>query len=308
MRRACGQRGDRLDDQRPERLGQVVAHAVEHRAARRRGSSSAVRSPPLTVDQRVDVAVDDERRRRRAGAGPSARPPRGDDGQQLAADARRVEAAVVRRGRPRSRPRSSSKCSGLPISSAAVDAAGDVRRRARSAAGVEQRPAATSGVGLADVGVAGGRHDRRQRQHPLGVLDRHRLHDHPAHRRARRRGPGRCRGASSRPMRVVGHVGQRVRRRRLGSPASGRHDRGHEVELADAVELRRQADVAVVVADDEEAAVDERLAEARRPTRSAGRRGPSPAAAAGRPASPNVSYSISMPLAGARMAPIVDRS
>ena len=41
-----------------------------------------------------------------------------------------------------------------------------------------------SGVGWPTSGSPGGRHDRRERAHPVRVLDGDGLGDHPAHRRA----------------------------------------------------------------------------------------------------------------------------
>ena len=103
----------------------------------------------------------------------------------------------------------------------------------RSVAGGAVSNANASGVELAVPGLAGSRHHRRHRQQPIGVLDRHDLHDHPAHRQAHH----------VRPLdtdrvehgdRIGRHVGERVR----GTVAV---DRG-------VVELGRQSDVAVVEA------------------------------------------------------------
>ena len=104
--------------------GQVVTHALEDHelgAGDDLGRALAARHG----DQRVDVAVDDERVdvELAQGVGAAAR---GQDGQELVTHALGVEAAVERRRRPCAAARSSSKCSGLEISAAALDLAGDV--------------------------------------------------------------------------------------------------------------------------------------------------------------------------------------
>ena len=113
-----------------------------------------------------------------------------------------------------------------------------------------------SRVGLAHGGIAGGRHDRGQRADALRVLDRHRLGDHPAHRRAdqvRAVQPERV----EQPDRVPGHVGQRVRRR--GRVTA--EDRS-EIRRRSLGQVAREPDVAVVRSDDVHALPGERLAEA----------------------------------------------
>ena len=55
---------------RPQRLGQVVAHVADEQQVGAPAISSAVRSPPLGRDQRVVAAVDDERRHRARDAAP----------------------------------------------------------------------------------------------------------------------------------------------------------------------------------------------------------------------------------------------
>ncbi len=82
------------------------------------------------------------------------------------------------------------------------------RPRARSAAAVSST-ASASGVGWPSVGIAGARHDRGEREHPLRALDRHGLGDHPAHRRADDVGPVDAEVVEQADG-VVGHVRQRV--------------------------------------------------------------------------------------------------
>ena len=244
-----------------------------HRGARRPGSASAVRRPPTGVDERVAVAVDHERRARRRAPSAVGAARRRDDGQELAADARRVDAAVVGLRWPARRARASSKWSGLPIAAVDLDAARRWPPRGRRAGRQQERerprgsgwPTSRSPVvDMIDV-------SERTR---VGVLDGHRLGDHPAHRRADDVGRRRCRGrraarARRRPCRTGGTAPRRAR------PGHGLQDRGEAVAAGvDVLELGRQADVAVVEADDEEAAVDEGVARAPRPRRSSGRRGP----------------------------------
>ena len=106
-----------------------------------------------------------------------------------------------------------------------------------------------------DPAAAGRRHDRDQRADPVGVLDRQRLADHPAHRDAdhvRRLDPEVVHQAD----RVGGHVGEQV--------GGGRAAAEEEVDAprhARLVEHGRAADVAVVEADDAEAALGQHRAE-----------------------------------------------
>ena len=88
--------------------------------------------------------------------------------------------------------------------------------------------ARTSGTDSVERRLAGGRHDRGQRPHPVGMLDRHRLDDHPAERRADDVGPfdaevvehaRRRRRPCRQPVRDLGHrpvAGPRRHHRRRG--------------------------------------------------------------------------------------------
>ncbi len=107
--------------------------------------------------------------------------------------------------------------------------------------------------------VAGRRHDRRQREHAFRMLDRKRLGDHPAERRAddvRGLDPERI----EQPGRIAGHVGERVRAGRDLARERTRHRAGRSVG-----EDRRASRIAVVEADDAEALSGDQLAELVRP-------------------------------------------
>ena len=184
------------------------------------GITSAVRSPP-------DGATSGSSRRRgspgRAGrAGATRRIGWATRRWRRAGWPRPPGRSSGRRPGRRARPaRSASKCSGLPISSAALDRVGDVARSRSVGAGVS-RTGSIVGRGLADIGVAGRRHDRRERGHPIGRGDGDGLGDHPAHRRADDVGPldAQC-VEQAEP--VGGHVVEQVRR--AGRvPAHGGHD------------------------------------------------------------------------------------
>ncbi len=108
--------------------------------------------------------------------------------------------------------------------------------------------------GLPVPAAAGRRHDRGQRANELGVLGGEDLADHPAHRGTDDVGGGDAELADQ-ARGVLGHVGERVL---LGADPAAEHlahRRRPEVEVG------RAADVAVVEADDVEAAVGELLAE-----------------------------------------------
>ena len=122
-----------VDDQRPQRLRQVVAHVGEHSRSAP-GISSAVRSPPLGRDQRVVAAVDDERRdvARRAAARCDRRWRR----SRPAGAARPRGRSAVERGRRgldrvRSDRRTASSCEDLRASADAVDVRLALGRRRR---------------------------------------------------------------------------------------------------------------------------------------------------------------------------------
>ena len=132
----------------------------------------------------------------------------------------------------------------------------------RVAARPLQQPGEQARVLPADGAAAGGGHDRGQGPHPLGPQQRHRLHDHAAHRDA-----DDVRGLEAEVVQqaegVVGHVVERVRRPGRAAAA----DEGlHEHPPGDPARgPRGAAGVAVVVADHEEPAVGQRLAELRAP-------------------------------------------
>ncbi len=118
------------------------------------------------------------------------------------------------------------------------------------------------GIGLADVRVTGGRHDAGEREHPIGMLDRHDLHDHPAHRCAddvRGRDVERIEQADG----IVRHGRQRVRR--LDRLAFGVLDEQRHDVRGIALRLGRQPDVTVVESDHPEPAIEEFGDEARGP-------------------------------------------
>ena len=105
-----------------------------------------------------------------------------------------------------------------------------------------------------EAAVARRRHDRAQREHPLGVLDRRRLGDHPAHRGADEVG-GLELEVVEQPDRVGRHVAQPVGR--AATAEEHRPGRRHAAR----VDLARVADVAVVEADHPVAALAEQPAE-----------------------------------------------
>ena len=89
------------------------------------------------------------------------------------------------------------------------------------------------------------------------MLDGEGLHDHAAHRQAHHVGPLHPERVEHRHD-IGGHVGERVRDLRRFTSLQGRHH-AHHVG-GDVGEVGRQADVAVVHADDMEALVHEALA------------------------------------------------
>ena len=199
------------------------------RAARRRGRARRCAAPPVGVTSgsaspwttRVGTssaaqAVGPARRRRgwRAAGGP--RPPGGSSGR-----------------RPRS---ASARATVLVEVVRAADQPAASRRRgaiglvARSAAGGCSRRLHGLGVGLADLGLAGGRHDRGERAHPR------RGARWPSSGRSSRPSTRRRRGRESMPRwsssadGVGGHVGELVRRRRPARPAGAARNVAEEVD------------------------------------------------------------------------------
>ena len=163
-----------------------------------------------------------------------------------------------------------------------IERGADQRPDGRAALGVRRPAAATSpdqrgqqaGVLPADGALAGRRHDAGQRAHPLRVLDRHRLHDHAAHRDPDQVRRPRDRGGRAGDG-VAGQVAQTVRR---PHPAAGvRADQHRPRDPAG--HLGRPAGVAVVVADRRRSRARRASGTARGPTTSSARPGPSRAAA-----------------------------
>ena len=175
---------------------------------------------------------------------------------ELARRCRRVVAAVVGRGgqladaRPR---RAGSR--GDPISLNIAHEVLDVGLAVAAAPGASARSTRAASAGPTRRSP-GRRHDRGERQHPLRVRDRHRLGDHPAHRRARPRGRASMPRWSSSPNASSAMSLEPVGRLDRCSPSIARRRFGHR-----RVDLGRAADVAVVEADHAEAAVGEQLAE-----------------------------------------------
>ena len=176
--------------------------------------------PARRGDQRVVETVDDQQRRSTVAqcVGPVAAC---EDRRELAGGALGVGRPVVGRGRPSGR-RSASK---YRLDDQTAKSADRAITSSRSAGGGVSSTCIASGVGSPVRGVADRRHDRRHAEQPVGVLDRQRLDDHPAHRRA---DDVRLVDAEvvEQADRVSGHVGQRVRhRRQLGASERRRHDR-----------------------------------------------------------------------------------
>ena len=232
-----------------------MAHVAEQQQVRTRdqlGSALAA----VRQDQRVVPPVDHQRRHSQPPEGlGSGR--RASNGRHLAGEPLGVEHAVECRGQE----------PGHRIGVVVAPARPDLRRR--HAVGDEPIPVHRRRGGqrferlrrrIEVPALTGRRHDRGHRQHPIGVINRHLLHDHPAHRH-----PGDVRGLDAQmvqqPHAVVAEVGQRVGhgRQRLARQR-GLGDR-HHVHL-DPVQVRRQADIAVVEADDESSPLGELLPEA----------------------------------------------
>ena len=181
--------GDRVDDHRPQRLGAGRGPCRRRAAGWRRGSARRCARRPRARSacrrDRGSPASGTSSARSCLGAVAA-----GVDRRQLTRRALRVERAVERRGRQRLDRVGVVVALRLP--DLRRDRRLDVRPRVRSAAGsaARRRPPGRR----RRLGVAGRAHDRRQAGDAGRVLDGHRLHDHPAHRRAERCGPARCRG------------------------------------------------------------------------------------------------------------------
>lgn len=117
--------------------------------------------------------------------------------------------------------------------------------------------------GLRKRGIARARHDRGERQDPLGMLARHRLRDHAAHRAADDVRPldgkriQQADRVGSHVVERVGHVRPPPGHERCGESAEIRHRPGGE--------MRRAAGVAIIEADHAIAAYRQFLAERHRP-------------------------------------------
>ena len=189
---------------------------------------------------------------------------------------RRAGAARPPGRTPGRTPRRRGRCASLGVEVPLRRATRRVRSAAamyasRSVGGGASSTASASGVGLPDPRVAGRAHDRRQLRHRSGCSMAIVCTIIPPIDAPDDVGPRRCRGASSRPTAssamsesVYGTGGSSLAARAAPTCTAIGSTRC-------AVEVRRQPAVAVVEADDVAAAVGERLAEARRPRRSAGR-------------------------------------
>jgi hypothetical protein len=198
-------------------------------------------APARRVDQRVIEAVDDEHghvHRRQLGAAVAARVDRG----ELAARTLRVERAVERCARRLLHVREVEVPLGGPHR--VVGRTGD--ELVAIGWGRGEQHAERLGRRLAVGDIADRGHDRRHAGEAFRMLDRHRLHDHAAHRRA---DDVRLLDAEvvEQTDRIVAHVAQRVRHRRhIGAGEHRLHHR-HRIDLLP-VERGRQAAVAIVEA------------------------------------------------------------
>ena len=205
------------------------------------------------VDQGIVGAVDDHGRATDCGQrlGPVTR---ADRGNELALAAGRVDAALVVPGSDRPQPELVELEAWRADHPARRDQVVEIGVEALRRAGhqhLERRLA-----WLADRGRAGGGHQRSQRAHPFGALDRQRLGDEAAER-----GADQVCGIDPEPVEqpggVGGHVGEQVGRvvelAGVGGPQRRRARR---------VEPGRAAAVAVVEANHVQALGCEQLAEA----------------------------------------------
>ena len=199
-----------VDDLRPQRARQVVAHAVDDDELgvgdRGRGRPSARDVHERVVRRRGRRAWAARRRRaarcgrRRRGPPPAGgrRPPGRSRGRRRA---RHALAAPPRRARSparRSRDTTSRSARSRPRESPP-----QARGRTCSASWLGAPTSALPVVDMIEV----------RRAHPLGVLDRDGLGDHPAHRGADQMGASQVERVEQADG-VAGHVGQRVGRRR----------------------------------------------------------------------------------------------
>ncbi len=248
---AIGVVGDRARDPRPQRPRQVVAHSLDQLDPGG-GDRRSDRLAGARRHQPVGLAVDDQRRA--LDPAELGRPvPRGHDRHQLSGRAGRVVAAVVHEQRPlaerlvigriawRADPRE-ERCDvggvGLPL-----------LRRLR-----QQRPHHAEPRHHARPPPARAGHDRAERRDPLGMAGGERLGDHPAHRGADEMG-----AVDADPVEEAGRVGRHLGQRVARRPGQPERPRDHVRRAA--ADFRREADVAVVEADDLVTAVDELPAE-----------------------------------------------
>ncbi len=251
-----GVRLDGVAEVFPQLPGSVMAHVRDQQQP---GAGDELGGAPAAawVDQRVVQAVDHEGRH---GEGPQRLRARAgqDHGAELAAGARRVVGAVVApRGEFPDRV-----CVGVAPGGPRqlLLGRGDIALPIGWLGGEEGLLGGRSGPAV--LRFSGRGHHRGERQHPVGVRDRHRLGDHPAHRGAddvRPLDPQRGQQAQA----VIGHVPQRVRSHGpRGGNVTAAHRRNERANVDGAViEPGGQAAVTVVVADDVPAAPREHRAE-----------------------------------------------
>ena len=224
--------------------------------------SSAVRAPPLGVTSGSSVAVDDEGRARRGRRSPSARRARGDDRRAAGGPCRPGGSSGRRRRRAPGRRALLVEVVGAAdrpaaASSACLDRLVAVGGRAGAAASASPRASGwpTSGSPVVDmIEVSVRTRSGCSMAMVWAIIPPIDAPTTWADSMPR---------ASSRP---TASAAMSVRRygTSTGSPCGGGQERREEV-AAGVVELRGAADVAVVVPDHEEPAVDERVAQLHRP-------------------------------------------